>query len=375
MTRAWNFSAGPATLPLAVLQQAQKEFTDWHGIGASIVEVSHRGPAFSGVIADAEADLRELLAIPENYRVLFLQGGASLQFAQVPMNLANGKSSNHIVTGTWSQKAYKEAARLGAASLAASTEEGGQFKKLPAIERLQFDSNAAYVHLCTNETIHGIEVHEAYEARLHAALAAAAPGVPLVADMSSHILSRPLDVSRYGLIYAGAQKNVGPSGVTLVIVRNDLLDGTKNNVPTQLLYRNQADNGSMLNTPATFSIYMAGLVFKWLKGQGGLKAMAAANQEKARRLYEALDHSKGFYRACIEDANCRSIMNVPFNLPTPELEAQFVKESESAGFIGLKGHKSVGGIRASLYNAVPLEAVDALLRFMEKFAAAHRPEK
>jgi phosphoserine aminotransferase len=368
VTHAWNFSAGPAALPLEVLRQAQEEFLDWHGIGASIMEVSHRGKAFMGVIEAAEADVRELLAVPDNYRVLFLQGGASLQFAQVPLNLSVGKSSDHLVTGSWSKKAHKEASRLGAARLVATTrEEDGRFTRLPDIERLVFDKNAAYAHFCTNETIHGVEVPEKAEACLFEVLARTASDVPLVADMSSNILSRPLDVRRYGLIYAGAQKNIGPSGVTLVIVRDDLLDRAGENVSAQLSYRKQADNGSMLNTPPTFAIHMAGLVFKWLKAQGGLEAIAAVNREKARRLYEAIDESGGFYRNTV-NAACRSVMNIPFNLPTPELEAQFVKESEAAGFIGLKGHKSVGGIRASLYNAVSLEAVEALVGFMEGFA-------
>jgi phosphoserine aminotransferase len=367
MTRVWNFSAGPAAIPLEVLQQAKEELLDWHGIGASIMEVSHRGKAFMSVIEAAEADLRELLAIPGNYRVLFLQGGASMQFAQIPLNLSVGKSADFLVTGSWSKKAYKEAARLGSARIVATTEDD-RFTRLPDIERLAFDEHAAYVHLCTNETIHGVEVHEQSEARLFEALSSVAPDVPLVADMSSHILSRPLDVHRYGLIYAGAQKNIGPSGVTLVIVRDDLLDRAGENLPLQLSYRQQADNGSMLNTPPTFGIHVAGLVFKWLKAQGGLEAIAVINREKARRLYAAIDDSGGFYRNTVDTA-CRSVMNVPFNLPTPELEAQFVKESEAAGFIGLKGHKSVGGIRASIYNAVSMEAVEALMGFMDGFAA------
>ncbi|MDR2880457.1 MAG: 3-phosphoserine/phosphohydroxythreonine transaminase [Azoarcus sp.] len=368
MTRAWNFSAGPAAIPLEVLQQAREEFLDWHGIGASIMEVSHRGKAFMSVIEAAEADLRELLAIPDDYRVLFLQGGASMQFVQAPLNLAAGKSADYLVTGSWSKKAHKEAARIGAARIVATTrEEDGTFTRLPDIERLVFDKDAAYFHLCTNETIHGVEVHEQAEARLFEALARAASDVPLVADVSSHILSRPLDVRRYGLIYAGAQKNIGPSGVTLVIMRDDLLNRAGENVSAQLSYRRQAESGSMLNTPPTFAIHVAGLVFKWLKAQGGLEAIAAVNREKARRLYEAIDNSGGFYRNTVDTA-CRSIMNVPFNLATKELEARFVKESEAAGFIGLKGHKSVGGIRASLYNAVPLEAVEALVGFMRAFA-------
>ncbi|MDR1423277.1 MAG: 3-phosphoserine/phosphohydroxythreonine transaminase [Azoarcus sp.] len=371
MTRAWNFSAGPATLPLEVLQQVREDLPEWHGIGASIMEVSHRGKAFSGVIEAAQADLRELLAIPEDYEVLFLQGGQTLQFAQVPMNLLAGRSADYLVTGAWSQKAHREAARIGKARLVASTEENGKFLRLPDIDALKFDENAAYCHLCTNETIHGVEVHEAYEAKLFEAISAAAPGVSLVADMSSHILSRPLDVRRYGLLSAGAQKNIGPSGMTLVIVRKALLGRAAAGTPTILDYRNQADNGSMLNTPPAFAIYVAGLVFQWLKAQGGLDAMAAINREKAKRLYAAIDNSEGFYKNPV-DVACRSSMNVPFTLPSVALEAQFVQASEAAGFIGLKGHKSVGGIRASLYNAVPLEAVQALVRFMEDFRETWR---
>ncbi|MCL2590930.1 MAG: 3-phosphoserine/phosphohydroxythreonine transaminase [Betaproteobacteria bacterium] len=370
MKRAWNFNAGPSAIPFEALQQAQEQLLDWHGIGASIMEVSHRGNAFMSVIETAEADLRELMAIPDNYRVLFLQGGASLQFTQVPQNLLAGKSADYLVTGAWSYKAYKEASLIGAIRLAATTEtDSGKFApNLPDIGRLAFDKNAAYVHLCTNETIQGIEVLEETETRFFENLAQTAPGVPLVADMSSNILSRPMDVRRYGLIYAGAQKNIGPSGVTLVIIRDDLLGRAGANVPSLLNYRIQVDNDSMLNTPPTFGIHMAGLVLKWLKAQGGVDAIAAVNREKARRLYEAIDQSGGFYRNMVDPA-CRSIMNVPFNLPTPELEMQFVRESEAAGFIGLKGHKSVGGIRASIYNAVPLEAVEALVGFMKKFAA------
>ncbi|MDR2924396.1 MAG: 3-phosphoserine/phosphohydroxythreonine transaminase [Azoarcus sp.] len=368
MTRLWNFSAGPAAIPLDVLRQAQEEFLNWRGIGASIMEVSHRGKAFMEVIETAEADLRGLLAIPDDYRVLFLQGGASLQFAQVPLNLSAGKSADYLVTGAWSQKAHREASKIGAARRVTTAEHGG-FTRLPRTENLEFDKNAAYLHFCANETINGVEIFEEAETRLAETLAQAAPNAPLVADMSSNILSRPLDVRRYGLIYAGAQKNIGPAGVTLVIIRADLLERTGEKVPGQLSYRKLNDNGSMLNTPPTFSIYMAGLVFKWLKAQGGLNAIAATNREKARRLYETIDQSNGFYRNAV-DADCRSVMNIPFRLPTPELETQFVKESEAAGFIGLKGHKSVGGLRASLYNAISLEAADALVSFMEAFAAA-----
>ena len=374
MARKWNFSAGPATLPREVLQQAQAEFLDWHGIGASIMEVSHRGKAYSGVIAAAEADLRALLAIPDNYKVLFLQGGATLQFAQVPLNLLAGGTADYLVSGAWSQKAAKEAAKIGHISVVASSETDGRFTGLPDFDPPGShwpNKHAAYLHLCTNETIHGIELHEEAETRLFNVLETIAPGVPLVADMSSHILGRPLQVNRYGLIYAGAQKNIGPAGMTLVIVREDLLDRAGANVPTLLDYRNQVDNESMLNTPPTFSIYMAGLVFKWLQSLGGLDAVVATSREKARRLYAAIDGSDGFYKNAV-DVDCRSNMNIPFTLPTPELDTRFVQQSEAAGFIGLKGHKSVGGIRASLYNAVPLEAVDALLQFMDEFRAAHQ---
>jgi phosphoserine aminotransferase len=366
VTRAYNFSAGPAGLPTDVLRQAQAEFLDFHGIGASIMEVSHRGKAFMAVFEQAEADLRELLAIPNNYKVLFVQGGATLQFAQVPMNLLGGRSADFIVTGTWSQKAYREAAKYGTARLLATTEEGGAFRRLPEVDSLAFDPKAAYLHLCTNETIHGIEAHEDYETRLTERLSRLAPGVPLVADMSSHILSRPLQVSRYGLIYFGAQKNVGPAGVTIVIVREDLIGHAAPTTPTLLDYRNLVADTSMINTPPTFAIYMAGLVFSRLKEKGGTAAMAEINRKKAKLLYAAIDGSDGFYRNAV-DLACRSNMNVPFNLPDAELEARFVKDAEAAGLIGLKGHKSVGGIRASIYNAVSLEAVETLVKFMADF--------
>jgi phosphoserine aminotransferase len=362
MPRIWNMSAGPAALPTEVVLEAQGELPDWHGIGAGIMEVSHRGKAFSGVIAAAQADLRDLLEIPETYRVLFLQGGATLQFAQVPLNLAPGRSADYLVTGAWSQKAYREAARLGKARVAAVAEP---CTYLPDPRTLRLDSKAAYLHLCTNETIHGVEAHPAYEERLHAALS-----VPLVADMSSHLLSRPLDVRRYGLIYAGAQKNVGPAGLTIVIVREDLLGQAAASIPTLLDYRVQADNASMLNTPPTFAIYVAGLVFRWLKKQGGLERMAAINREKAALLYAAIDESGGFYQNTVAP-DCRSVMNIPFTLARPELEPTFLDAAEAAGFMGLKGHKSVGGIRASLYNAVPPEAAQALAQFMRDFRERH----
>ncbi|MDR3322782.1 MAG: 3-phosphoserine/phosphohydroxythreonine transaminase, partial [Zoogloeaceae bacterium] len=361
-----------ATLPEAVLQQAQAELLDWHGIGASIMEISHRGKHFTEVIAAAEADLRELLAIPNHYKVLFLQGGATLQFSQIPMNLLAGRSADYVITGSWSKKAYEVAGKIGKVRLAVDAASG-----LPDVSKLEtnapdtgnsgtFDDTAAYLHLCTNETIHGVEIFEVEQA-LHRL---APPAVPLVADMSSHILSRPIDVSRYGLIYAGAQKNIGPSGMTLVIIREDLLGHTPANVPALLDYQVQADNDSMLNTPTTFSIYMARLVFKWLKAQGGLSAIETINKEKSALVYAAIDGSGGFYKNSV-DKHCRSRMNVPFNLPTPELETQFWQEADRAGFMGLKGHKSVGGIRASLYNALPLQGAQALVDFMNDFAFRH----
>lgn len=373
MHRVWNFSAGPATLPTEVLLQVQEELLDWHGAGCGVMEMSHRGKEFTGIIQAAEADLRELLDIPDNYKVLFLQGGATQQFAQVPMNLLAGdlnkRSADYIVTGSWSKKAFKEAQRIGQVRLAASVEAKGQvadgFTRLPRADELNLDPQAAYLHLCTNETIHGVELHD------DAALADLVPaGVPLVADMSSHILSRPLDVSRYGLIYAGAQKNIGPSGVTLVIVREDLLGRAAAGIPTVMDYQVMADNGSMLNTPPTFAIYVAGLVFQWLKRQGGLAHMQAVNREKAGLVYAAIDASQGFYQNPVA-ADCRSCMNIPFTLARPELDAEFLAQAKAAGLLGLKGHKSVGGMRASLYNAMPLDGVRALVHFMNNFAAKH----
>lgn len=364
MARIWNFSAGPATLPEAVLTQVQAELLDWHGAGCGVMEMSHRGKEFMSILAEAEADLRELMGIPANYRVLFLQGGATLQFAQIPMNLLAGRSADYVVTGSWSKKAWKEAQRVGTVRVAANT-EAGAFTSFPLVDALQLDPAAAYLHVCTNETIHGVEVHDDC-----AALAAAANGVDLVADMSSHILSRPVDVSRYALIYAGAQKNIGPSGVTLVIIRDDLLGKAPANLPTLLDYAVQAENDSMLNTPPTFGIYVAGLVFKWLKAQGGLTAIEAVNIAKAKCLYAAIDNSNGFYRNPVAVAD-RSRMNVPFTLANPDLDAAFLAESKAAGLVGLKGHKSVGGMRASIYNAMSLEGVQALVAFMQDFARQH----
>jgi len=357
MSRIWNFSAGPAALPEEVLRQAQEELLDWHGAGCSVMEMSHRGKEFGSILGQAEADLRELMGIPEQYKVLFLQGGATQQFAQIPMNLLAGRSADYIVTGSWSKKAFKEAQRIGNVRCAATTESSG-FTRLPVAEEIKLDPFAAYLHVCTNETIHGVEIP---------AERIADTGVPLVADMSSHILSRPVNVEKFGLIYAGAQKNIGPSGLTLVVVHRDLLGMAPLNIPTVMDYAVMAENGSMLNTPPTFGIYIAGLVFQWLKRQGGLSGIAAVNAEKARILYSAIDDSDGFYTNLV-DPDCRSAMNVPFILGNADLDAAFLAEAKAAGVLGLKGHKSVGGMRASIYNAVSLEAVQALVAFMNDFA-------
>ncbi|MCE1239465.1 MAG: 3-phosphoserine/phosphohydroxythreonine transaminase [Azonexaceae bacterium] len=357
MARQHNFSAGPAALPEEVLRQAQEEMLDWQGAGCSVMEMSHRGKEFMSILAQAEADLRELMGIPEPYQVLFLQGGATQQFAQIPMNLLAGRSADYIVTGSWSKKAVKEAQRIGNVRVAASTEDSG-FTRLPTAEEIRLDPFAAYLHVCTNETIHGVEIP---------AERIADTGVPLVADMSSHILSRPVNVEKFGLIYAGAQKNIGPSGVTLVIVHRDLLGMAPLTIPTVMDYAVMAENDSMLNTPPTFGIYIAGLVFQWLKQQGGLAGIDAVNAEKARILYECIDHSGGFYTNPV-DSDCRSRMNVPFVLADAALDAPFLAAAKDAGMLGLKGHKSVGGMRASIYNAVSLDSVRALVEFMNDFA-------
>jgi phosphoserine aminotransferase len=361
MGRTWNFSAGPAALPEEVLRQVQEELLDWRGAGCSVMEMSHRGKEFTSIIERAEADLRELMDIPPQYKVLFLQGGATQQFAQIPVNLLAGRSADYIVTGSWSRKAFKEAQRVaangGSVRCAAST-EATRFTGLPAAADIKLDPFAAYLHVCTNETIHGVEIP---------AERIADTGVPLVADMSSHILSRPVPVEKFGLIYAGAQKNIGPSGLTLVVVHRDLLGMAPLSTPTVMDYAVMAENGSMLNTPPTFGIYVAGLVFDWLKRQGGLAGIAAVNAEKARILYEAIDNSGGFYSNPV-DPDCRSRMNVPFVLADGELDNAFLAESRAAGLMSLKGHKSVGGMRASIYNAVPLAGVQVLVDFMNDFA-------
>ena len=373
MSRVWNFSAGPAALPPEVLEQVQDELLNWHGAGMGVMEMSHRGKEFGEILAQTQADLRELLGIPSNYKVLFLQGGATQLFAQIPLNLAAGRSADYLVTGSWSKKAVQEAQRVapiaGAVRVAGSTAVKGApadgFTRLLRDEEIDLDPNAAFLHLCTNETIYGVEVQDDC-----AALAARAGEVPLVADMSSHILSRPVEVSRYGMIYAGAQKNIGPAGVVLAIVREDLLGQAVTTIPSVLDFAVMAENDSMLNTPPTFGIYIAGLVFQWLKRTGGVAAMEQANIAKAKLLYSAIDGSNGFYVNSVDPA-CRSRMNVPFVLADAALDAPFLAEAKAAGLVNLKGHKSVGGMRASIYNAIPLDGVRALTSFMADFAQRH----
>ncbi|RSB58234.1 3-phosphoserine/phosphohydroxythreonine transaminase [Acinetobacter soli] len=357
--RAYNFCAGPAALPTAVLEKAQRELLDWQGKGLSIMEMSHRSADYVAVAEKAEADLRQLMNIPENYKVLFLQGGASLQFSAIPLNLL-GKNSkaDYIHTGIWSEKALKEAQRYGDINvIEAGTQIDGKLGINPQSE-WALSEDAAYVHYADNETIGGLQFAGIPEVN-----------APLVSDLSSSILSAPLDVSKFGLIYAGAQKNIGPAGLTLVIVRDDLLDQSRADIPSLLKYSAQAKNDSMVNTPATYSWYLAGLVFEWLKEQGGVEAIHQANLEKAKLLYGYID-SSDFYNNPIAPAN-RSIMNVPFTLADEALEKRFLKEAEQNNLLNLAGHRSVGGMRASIYNAVPLEGVQALVNFMDAFVKAN----
>ena len=360
MSRAFNFSPGPAALPEPVLRRAQQELLEWGGERASVMEVSHRGKAFEAMAGQAEADLRDLLAIPENYRVLFLQGGATQQFAQVPMNLATpDRRADYILTGAWSEKAIGEAQHFVQPQVAASS-QGDGFRSIPPRSQWQLREDAAYVHIVSNETIHGVEYFEAPDVG----------GVPLVADMSSNILSRPIDVSRYGLIYAGAQKNIGPSGLVIVIVRDDLLSRSARRVARIFDYAAHAKEHSLLNTPPTFGWYLAGLVFQWLKAQGGLAAMAQVNDRKAAELYAAIDGSGGYYANHVDPA-ARSRMNVPFVLHDAALDTLFLEESSVAGLLALKGHRVLGGMRASIYNAMPYEGVRALIDFMHDFSRRH----
>lgn len=355
MARLYNFSAGPAILPEEVLTQAQAELPDWHGCGASIMEMSHRGKEFVSVAAEAEQDVRDLLGVPANYKVLFLQGGASTQFATIPMNILRGKSkADYILTGAWGKKAVSDAKKYCAVNIAASS-ESDNFTSIPPFEGWALSQDAAYVHYTPNETIGGVEFHWIPDTG----------EVPLVADFSSTILSRPIDVSRFGIIYAGAQKNIGPAGLTLVIVRDDLIGNVLPITPSVYDYAKQAEADSMLNTPPTYAVYMAGLVFKWLKKQGGLSAMSAINQRKAGKLYAAIDGSR-FYRNPVEKAS-RSWMNVPFVLANPDLDKAFLAGATEAGLTTLEGHRSVGGMRASIYNAMPEAGVDALIDFMTDF--------
>jgi phosphoserine aminotransferase len=356
--RVFNFSPGPAVLPLEVLQRARDELLDWHGSGMSVMEISHRSKAFIDVAAAAETDLRELLEIPSNYKVLFMQGGASAQFSLVPMNLAGPQATvDYVNTGHWSQKAITEAARYCGVHLAGDS--GGGYTRVPAQSELRMSGAAAYLHYTPNETISGVEF--GYVPRAGAA--------PLVADMSSTILSRPIDVSKFGLIYAGAQKNIGPSGLTVVIVREDLIGHARADTPHVFDYKAIADNQSMLNTPPTFAWYMAGLVFKWLKNAGGLSAMGERNQAKAKLLYGAIDASQFYKNSVARDS--RSWMNVTFNLNKPELDGEFLTAAAAAGLQGLKGHRVIGGMRASIYNAMPIEGVEKLISFMRDFERRH----
>lgn len=356
MSRVYNFSAGPAMMPQAVMERAQSEFMDWHGTGMSIMEVSHRGKDYMSVAQKAEADLRTLLSIPDNYKVLFLQGGASMQFAAIPLNLAQqGDRVDYFNTGVWSEKAIKEAKRFCDVNVVATNTAA-----VPTRDTWQLSENAQYVHYTPNETIGGLEFQTIPDVN----------GKPLIADMSSNILSRPIDVSKFGLIYAGAQKNIGPAGLTIVIVRDDLLGKTRDTAPTLLNYKVQAENDSMYNTPSTYPWYMAGLVFEWLLENGGVEAMAAINERKANKLYAAIDGSNGYYANPVNKAD-RSWMNVPFTLHDSALDALFLEESKAAGLTSLKGHKIVGGMRASIYNAMPEAGVDALIAFMQDFARRH----
>ena len=354
--RAYNFCAGPAALPEAVLQQAQAELLDYQGKGLSVMEMSHRSADYVAIAEQAEQDLRDLMNIPSNYKVLFLQGGASQQFSMIPLNLLRGKTTaDYVNTGMWSDKAIKEAKKFCQVNVVAS-DEANNFRAVPAFETWQVNPQAAYLHYTPNETIHGVQFDFVPPSN-----------IPLVADYSSIILAEPIDVSKFGLIYAGAQKNIGPAGLVVVIVREDLLGDVVKGTPTMLDYKIHADNGSMYNTPSTYAWYLSGLVFKWLKAQGGLSNMAQINHRKAAKLYAAIDNSGGFYSNPVAIAN-RSMMNVPFVLADANLDKAFLKEAEANHLLNLAGHRSVGGMRASIYNAVPEEGVDALISYMADFA-------
>jgi phosphoserine aminotransferase len=356
--RIFNFAAGPAVLPLPVLEQIQRDLVSLPGVGMSVLEISHRSTTFESILAQAEADIRTLGNIPSNYKVLFLQGGASLQFSMVPMNLlTTGATADYIDSGSWADKAIKEANKVGRVNVAATT-KADNYSRVPRQDELKLTDGAAYVHMTSNNTIEGTEYKEL----------PAVGDAPLVNDTSSDMFSRPIDVSRHALIYSGAQKNMGPAGVTVVIIREDLLARSQKSMPTMLNYAVHAENGSMYNTPPAFAVYALGLVMKWLIAQGGLPAIAAVNERKAAKLYNEIDRT-GFYRGTAH-RECRSLMNVTFRLASEDLEKQFIKESTAAGLDGLKGHRSVGGMRASIYNAFPEEGVDALVSFMKDFERA-----
>ena len=355
MSRVYNFSAGPAVLPEEVLTEAAAEMLNYKGTGMSVMEMSHRSKAYQSIIDEAEKDLRELMNIPENYKVLFLQGGAHQQFAMVPMNLMKNKVADYIITGQWAKKAFKEAQLFGKANAIASSEDG-MFSYIPDCSDLPVSSDADYVYICENNTIYGTKFHTLPDTK----------GKVLVSDVSSCFLSEPVDVSKYGILYGGVQKNIGPAGVVIVIIREDLISDTcLPGTPTMLKYKTHADNGSMYNTPPAYGIYICGKVFKWLQAKGGLDAMKAYNEKKAAVLYDFLDQSK-LFKGTVRKED-RSLMNVPFVTGDPELDAKFVREAEAAGLVNLKGHRTVGGMRASIYNAMPMEGVEALVAFMKEF--------
>ncbi len=355
MSRVYNFSAGPSMLPLEVLETAAKEMCEYGATGQSVMEMSHRSKEYDAIIKETEADLREIMNIPENYEVLFLQGGASSQFAMVPLNLLNksGKA-DFVVTGQWANKAYKEAARYGEAKVVASSADK-TYSYIPKLDKASFTPDADYFHICMNNTIYGTRFTELPDTG----------DVPLVADISSCILSEPIDVSKFGILYAGAQKNLAPAGLTIVIIRKDLIGNAQDITPTMFNYATHAENASMFNTPPCYTIYVAGLVLKWIKKLGGLEKVKEINEKKAKILYDFLDNSKMF-KGTVEKAD-RSLMNVPFVTGNDELDAKFVAEAKKAGFVNLKGHRSVGGMRASIYNAMPVEGVEKLVEFMAKF--------
>ena len=355
MARVFNFSAGPAVLPEEVLREAAAEMLDYRGTGMSVMEMSHRSRPFQEIIETAESDLRELMGIPDNYKVLFLQGGASQQFAMIPMNLMKNRVADYIITGQWAKKAWQEAQKYGKANAVASSADK-TFTYIPDCSDLPISENADYVYICENNTIYGTKFHELPNTK----------GKPLVADVSSCFLSEPVDVSRYGMIYGGVQKNIGPAGVVIVIIRDDLItEDVLPGTPTMLQYKIHADNGSLYNTPPAYGIYICGKVFQWLKARGGLEALKQYNEQKAKILYDFLDESKLFHGTVVKKD--RSLMNVPFVTGDKELDARFVKEAEAAGFVNLKGHRTVGGMRASIYNAMPIEGVEKLVAFMAEF--------